>query len=278
MTRPSFRVLAVALVAVAVAVSPAHAQFRGGGRMMPVKEGMPTRGTGTGVDRGYTFCRLMYTSVRGEANGQGWTTDYPDADHNFMLRLSQLTHTRVSWWKIGEPGYSIVRPTDKNLYNCPFVFASDVGTMYLTDEEVTKMRDYLMKGGFLWVDDFWGNRAWEQWSSQISRVLPGYRMVDIPLDNPMLNYIYKVKVIPQIPSIQFWRRSGGLTSERGAESAEPHLRGIYDDSGRLMVVVTHNTDIADGWEREAEDDAFFYRFSWDAYALAINIVMWSLTH
>jgi hypothetical protein len=268
-------ILAVTLAtATLAAVTPASAQFRG--RPPSYPEGLPTRNGSE--DRGWTFCRLRYDSNRGEALGQGWATDYPDADHNLMLRMSQLTRARISWWTIGRPGFSIVRPTDTAMYHCPFLFASDVGTIQLSAEEASKLRDYLLKGGFLWVDDFWGSRAWDQWESQITRVLPEFRIVDIPLDHPLLNYVYHVKKIPQVPSIQFWRRSGGLTSERGEDSAVPHLRGIFDDNHRLLVVITHNTDIADGWEREAEDDAFFYRFSWDSYALAVNIVMWSITH
>jgi hypothetical protein len=266
--------LAVAMLCMA---TPAvlDAQFRSRGRPT-VREGLPSRNGSE--DRGWTFCRMQYTSVRGEALGQGWLTDYPDADNNLMVRMSQLTHARVSWWSAGQPGYASVRITDPHLFHCPFLFASDVGTIQFDGTELERLRAYLLKGGFLWVDDFWGTRAWDQFAQQIARVFPEYRIVDIPMDHGLLNYVYQIRKVPQIPSIQFWRRSGGGTSERGEDSATPHLRGIFDDSGRLMVVITHNTDIADGWEREAEDDAFFYRFSWDAYALAVNIVMWSLTH
>jgi hypothetical protein len=130
------------------------------------------------------------------------------------------------------------------------------------------------------VDDFWGDYAWNRWEREIGRVLPPsqYPVFDIPLDHPLFHAIYDVREVPQIPSIQFWRGSGGLTSERGAESATPHLRGIADPSGRLLVVMSHNTDIADGWEREGEEYEFFYRFSPVAYALAINIVVYAMTH
>jgi hypothetical protein len=269
---PALCLLAAALF-LGGAPRSAHAQFRG---RPTLREGLPSKNSAE--DRGWTFCRLQYTSVRGEALGQGWLTDYPDADNNLMVRMSQLTHARVAWWKEGQPGYANVRMTDSQLYHCPFLFASDVGTVQFDGTEIEQLRSYLLKGGFLWVDDFWGTRAWEQWAQQITRVLPEFKIVDIPLDHPLLNYVYHVKKIPQVPSIQYWRRSGGLTSERGEDSAVPHLRGIFDDNNRLLVVITHNTDIADGWEREAEDDAFFYRFSWDSYALAVNIVMWSITH
>jgi hypothetical protein len=87
-----------------------------------------------------------------------------------------------------------------------------------------------------------------------------------------------VKRVPQIPSIQHWRRSGGETSERGYESAQTHMRGIFDDDGRLLVLMTHNTDISDGWEREGEDDEFFYLFSPESYAVGLNVAIWTMTH
>jgi hypothetical protein len=263
----------LALAAVMCLPLPLSAQFRA---RVEIKQGFPLRNGAE--DRGWTFCRLMYTSGRREAMGSGWTTDYPDADHNLMIRMSQLTHTRVSWWSEGQPGHTVMRLTDPGVFHCPFLYTSDVGTIQLDGIEVERLRTYLLKGGFFWVDDFWGSRAWDQFAREITRVLPEYKIVDIPSDHPILNYIYQIKKFPQIPSIQFWRRSGGATSERGADSDTPHFRGIFDSTGRLMVVITHNTDIADGWEREAEDDAYFYRFSWDAYAVAVNIVMWSLTH
>ncbi|HSJ30579.1 MAG TPA: DUF4159 domain-containing protein [Longimicrobiales bacterium] len=227
---------------------------------------------------GFTFCRLLYNSVRAEPAGHGWNTDYPASDHNFMLRLSQLTTTDVSRWNDGEPGYAVVRATDRTLFECPFLFASDIGTARLSDEETLLLRQYLMKGGLLWVDDFWGDLAWDFWAETIRRVLPFYEITDLPPDHPLFTTAFVVPAVPQIPSIQFWRRSGGATSERGAASAEPHLRAIRDENGRIMVLMTHNTDIADGWEREGEDDDYFFSFSGDAYALGINIALWALTH
>ena len=241
----------------------------------PLREGLPTRG-GV-VDRGFTFCRLFYRSVRREAGGQGWRTDYPLSDANFTTRIEQLTTVRVSRWDDGEPGFTVVSATDPELFECPFLFASDVGTVDFTDEEAERLREYLLKGGFLWVDDFWGDRAWQYWAGEIGRVLPDHEIVDVPVEHNMLHALYRVEKIPQIPSIQNWRRMGGGTSERGAESAVPDLRAIFDTDGRLLVLMSHDTDIADGWEREGEDKAFFDSFSPDAYAFGINVVVWAMT-
>ena len=269
LVRLSAALLVFAGVAAAAAQSPRW--NRGGWQPRAIHEGLPAE------REGFMFCRLLYTSVRREAGGQGWSTDYPDGDGNFMTRLSQFTTTSISRWTDGEPGYVVVRATDPNLFQCPFLFASDAGTIGLDEDEEAALREYLLKGGFFWADDFWGDRAWEEWEAQIKRVLPGYRIEEITPGHRLLSTLYQVDRIPQIPSIQFWRGSGGATTERGAESAEPHLRAITDDSGRILVLMSHNTDIADGWEREGEDYRFLDSFSPDAYALGINIAIWAMS-
>jgi len=231
--------------------------------------------------RAFTFCRIAYRQVRREPMGQGWRTDYPDADNNLMLRLSQLTTTPIRTTPAGRPDHLIVRLTDTDISQCPFVFMSDVGTMLIDSSEVELLRDYLLRGGFLWVDDFWGWRAWDQWQTEIGRVLPPdqYPILDVPVDHPIRQMLYPIDEIPQIPSIQWFRGSGGYTtSERGSESATPHLRAISGENGRIMVLMSHNTDIADGWERENEDFDFFSRFSFPAYAVGINVVVYARSH
>jgi hypothetical protein len=108
---------------------------------------------------------------------------------------------------------------------------------------------------------------------------PGrYPIVDLPVEHPMFQTIYTVKRILQVPAISQWRRSGGRTSERGSESVQVNTRGIFDEKGRLLVLMTHNTDISDTWEREGEDPEYFYRFSPEGYAIAINVMTYVLTH
>ena len=161
-------------------------------------------------------------------------------------------------------------------FQCPFLSATDVGTALFTDDEAETLRAYLEKGGFLWVDDFWGPYAWDNWVSNISKVLPPgeYPIRDIPLDHPIRRTLFEFKELPQIPSINFWSQSGGETSERYELSAEPHFRGIADQQGRLMVVMTHNTDISDAWEREAEDPQFFFSFSPQGYAVGLDVFLY----
>jgi Domain of unknown function (DUF4159) len=231
-------------------------------------------------DSGFSFCRAMYTSVRREPSGSGWSTDYPDADVNFSIRFAELTKARVSKQRTGDPNHLVVPLGDDWLYNCPYLHIEDVGTLEFTDAEVSRVRDYLLKGGFLWADDQWGTWAWESWVQQIGRVLPPerYPLVDITPDHPVFRMMFQVPKLIQIPSISHWRRSGGGTSERGADSAVPIIRGISDEHGNLMVLITHNTDYSDAWEREGEDPQYFYSFSPEGYALGINIVLYSMTH
>ena len=232
-------------------------------------------------DGQFHFCRLMYESWSREAGGQGWRTDYPGADINFSIRFGELTKTAISRNGEGDPEYFVVRASgDDSLFRCPFVHIEDAGTVRFSDIEVGELRRYLEKGGFMWSDDFWGNRAWANWENEIGRVLPParYPIVDIPVTHAIFQTVYNVKRILQVPAISQWRRSGGETSERGHDSAVVNTRGIFDQKGRLMVLMTHNTDISDTWEREGEDVEYFYRFSPEGYAIAINVMVYVMTH
>jgi hypothetical protein len=272
------RVLLAGAALVLLSVVAASAQWGGGwGRMRRVPPRLPT--SDASFDGGFTFCRLMYSSQWREAGGQGWSTDYPDADINFSIRFAELTKTWVSRQPSGVPNHWVVRATDPWLYRCPFVLGSDVGTMSLRDDEVAALRDYLLKGGFLWVDDFWGSRAWDNFESEMARVLPPgqYPLKDFGPDHPIYRTMFPLAEIPQIPSIQFWRGGGG-SSERGSDSADVHLRGITNANGDLMVLATHNTDISDAWEREGEDPEYFYTFSPNGYATAMNIMLYAMSH
>lgn len=136
-------------------------------------------------------------------------------------------------------------------------------------------------GGFLWVDDFWGEEAWDHWSRELSRAMPSteYAIEDVPLSDGTFHSMIEVKKIPQVPGIGFWRAYGGqTTSERGEETAVPPFRATRDRHGRIVVVMTHNTDVSNSWERETEDPQYFYQFSIDGYAPGINVLLYAMTH
>ncbi len=233
-------------------------------------------------DRNVAGCHMLYTSVRREANGSGWRTDYPWGQRNLLIRLSEMTKTRVSRPAPGGPPHVwLVRLTDPALFECSFVMASDVGTIGLSEEEAAALGTYLRKGGFLWVDDFWGEAAWEQWTRELAKAMPPdeYPIEDVPLSDPIFHSMIEVKRIPQVSGIGFWRATRGrTTSERGEETAVPHFRAMRDRHGRIIAVMTHNTDITNSWERETEDPAYFYQFSIDGYALGIDVLLYAMTH
>ena len=240
----------------------------------------PRFATEADFDGSFLYCRGFYRSVRGEMGGQGWGTDYPGADNNFSIRLAELTRVPVKWDPSRQPVHVVVRLTDPLLYRCPLLFMEDVGTVRFSEAEVVNLRNYLMKGGFLWVDDFWGTSAWTWWLSEFSRVLPPgeYPIIDIPKSHAIMHAVYDVKDFLQVSSISFWSRSGGQVSERGTDSAEVHYRGVEDSRGNLMVLMTHNTDVSDTWEREGENDEYFSLFSPRGYAIGVNTIVYALTH
>ena len=231
-------------------------------------------------DRNVAGCHILYSSTRREANGSGWRTDYPWGQRNLLIRLSELTKTRVSK-EAGIPHVWLVRLTDPALFECSFLMASDVGTIGLSEPEAAALRLYLQKGGFLWVDDFWGEAAWAQWSRELAKAMPPpeYTIEDVALTDPIFHSMLEVKRIPQVSGIGFWRATRGqVTSERGEETAVPHFRALRDRHGRIIAVMTFNTDVTNSWERETEDPAYFMQFSIEGYALGIDVLLYAMTH
>ena len=270
------RTIAAALVVAIGLAATAAAQrgrFRGGagGRFQQRFE------PNAPYDGAFRFCRIMFRQ-NPVGDGGGWAVDYPRADINLPYRLSELTATSVSRDPDGNYNHAAFQLTDPELYHCPFIMMTEVGALYMDDAEAARLLDYLLKGGFLWADDFWGEYAWQVWQNQIAKALPEYQSVDLPLGHSLFHMLYDVKSVPQIPSINSWFGRGGSTSERGAESAVPHARAIFNDRGDLMVLITHNTDFGDAFEREGENRAYFETFAGVGYAFGINALLYAMTH
>jgi hypothetical protein len=265
-----------------IALSTVMAQFfqRGGGRYR--------NRDWTNIDRGdvprwdvdakftkelFTFARVRYSSYgRG-----GWAVDFPDSDLNFSLRLQQLTSMKVN------PDPVVVELTDPKLFDYPFLYMIEPGSLYFSNEEVAALRRYCLNGGFMMVDDFWGDDEYENFAAEIKRVFPDREIIDVPLEHEIFHCVYNLNEKPQVPSIHAAQagREYGMTWEQrwGTPTDRANYRAIVDDAGRIMVFICHNTDLGDGWEREGENSWYFEEFSVKkAYPMGINIVTYAMTH
>lgn len=238
----------------------------------------------------FTFVRIMYDSHGGDGEAwyrgdsgwiPRWATDHPNGAKNLTWRLNQLTTINAN------EGTLLLRLTDPRLLDFPFIFMSDPGWQELSREEKLALRRYLEQGGFLWVDDFWGQAEWDNVERNTLEETAGWKWIDIPREHPIMSSVYPLDACPQVTAYQFFRRNGVAYDPPGfhkrpnggiADLSVVHFRGLVDRRGRLVAVATHNTDIADGWEREGENAEFFQRFSIKAYALAINIITYAMTH
>jgi hypothetical protein len=274
--KPARRILAafvVAALAAGVATAQRRRGFGGGGFYRNIK--MMTAGDYNGA---FLFCRIIFRTTP-DGDGGNWGVDYPRADINLTFRLSELTKTPVTRDEHDGYNHVVIRLTDPLLYKCPFIMMTEVGNSFFDEQEAAALRDYALKGGFLWADDFWGDYAFGIWAREIGKAFPPeqYPIVDVPLDHQLFHILYDIKHIPQIPSINFWAGTG-QTSERGPASAVPHVRAILDENGRIMVLMTHNTDFGDAFEREGDDHEYFLKFAPDGYAFGVNALLYSMTH
>lgn len=226
----------------------------------------------------FVFTRVQYDSGYGRGGGRGWgggwATDYRDADLNFSFRLQQLTAMKV------DSEGKVLRLTDPELFDHPFIYMSEPGRLEFDDAEVKALRRYLLSGGFLMVDDFWGEDEYQNFYDEIKRVFPDREPQELSLDHPIFHCVFDLKEKPQIPNFRTGEDSKetGITWERW-DAREPHYRAIFDDKGRMMVIICHNTDLGDGWEREGVYEYYFREFSEKkAYPLGINIVFYAMTH
>jgi hypothetical protein len=228
----------------------------------------------------FTFARLRFDSMSGYGGrgrrGAKWLTDYPDADLNFSYRIQQLTSLEVN------PKGVIVDIEADQLRHYPFLYMIEPGDIVLTDGEAKVLRDYLMNGGFLMVDDFWGFEEWDTFHRALKQIFPERDAEELDVSHEVFHAVFPLKVKPQIPSVgaAMAGRSQGITFEWNKPgSEEVHYKGVFDDKRRMMVMICHNTDLGDGWEEEGTDPWYFREFSEKyAYPLGINILFYALTH
>ena len=269
----NFKPRVMSLVLLVLLAGTALLAQRGGGGYYSVRR--PGADTFKGD---FNFCRIAFRSSYGGYGG-GWGVDYPRADENLSIRLSELSEAAVNFDKSGSPAYVVIQATEPELFKCPFVAVTNHGRASFGPEEGAALRSYIQKGGFMWADDAWGSRSWDHWLNELRKFLPAseYALVDLPLNHAIFHTLFDAQRIPQIPNIGFYRGTG-QTSEQWADSATPHAYALLDSHGRIAVLTTHNTDFGDAYEREGDDPEFFYKFSVEGYAIGINVLLYAMTH
>lgn len=241
----------------------------------------------------FTFARVIYTFGQTASNPRisptsspwGWITDFPDSDLNLSFRVQQMTSIRTS------PEGRTLRLTYPELVDYPWIYVVEPGRMVLDEQEASILRKYLLNGGFLMADDFWGQQQWDNFEWNIKRALPEFEFVELPMDHPVFHCVFDIKVPKnklQTPNVGLGVESVtpgnpnfGISWEdrHGENSRDMHVRALFDDNGHMMIIATHNCDNGDGWEREGENDAFFHEYSEKrAFPLGINIIFYAMTH
>jgi hypothetical protein len=224
----------------------------------------------------WAFARLRYTRGSGgfggfrRRGGSGWQTDFPRADRHFVQGVRRLTrlHVRSSEQVVD------LDLEDDEIFFWPWVYTLEVGNWRLTEGQINKLRDYLMRGGFLMIDDFHGEYEWDGFVATMSRIFPDRPIVEIDNEDPIFHVLYDLSKRIQVAGVAALQR--GLTYER-QDGQVPHWRGIYDDRNRIMVAICFNQDYGDAWER-ADEPRYPENMTSQAYRLGLNYIIYSMTH
>ncbi|HAY47002.1 MAG TPA: hypothetical protein DCY55_12080 [Gammaproteobacteria bacterium] len=217
----------------------------------------------------FHFARLMYSNAPGSRRGRrggAWMTDYPDAEYYLMDGVNRMTRIEGELVDYYGHGGRLISLEDDQIFDFPWLYAAEVGQWSLSTKEAAQLREYLNRGGFLMVDDFWGEYEWQIFVQSMQRVFPDRPIVEIDEDDPVMHVVFDVDKSTQIP---------GMNGIRFG--SEPQWRGIYDDKDRLIVAINFNMDMGDAWEHAgspyypAEMTAMAYRF-------AVNYIIYSMTH
>jgi hypothetical protein len=219
----------------------------------------------------FHFARLKYSDRSGYGFGGwggAWTVDYPEAEYHFTQGIQRLTRIDIGQ----QPRIVSLDNDDDVIFDYPWLYAVEVGRWYLSDAEAAKLREYLLRGGFLMVDDFHGTNEWAGFMESLKRVFPDRPVLDIPEGDAVFHVLYDLDQRIQIPGIA--ALMSGQTYER--DGYEPKWRGVYDDEGRLMVAINHNMDLGDAWEH-ADDPRYPEPMTRLAYQFAVNYAIYAMT-
>lgn len=219
------------------------------------------------VKREFTFARLEYTS---SGWGQSWQVDWPKADEQFLLGMNQWVRSGLDISE--EP--TTVGIKDPAIFEYPFIYVVEPGAIELSEEEAAQLREYLLRGGFLMLDDFWGEPEWRSVREQLRRVFPEYEVQELPLSHPVFHCYFDIDEVLQVPNFHNYLRRG-RTDEKGGVT--PHYDAILDDHGRILVFIARNSDNGDAWEW-IDEPSYPLKYGLGAYRLAMNLILYSMTH
>lgn len=214
----------------------------------------------------FTFARLKYESY----GYGGWMTDYPKADEQFIYGLRSWVRSimRIS----DQP--AAVAPTDKEIFRYPFVYVVEPGQMDLSKEDAAGLREYLLRGGFMMLDDFWGEYEWEHVRSELIKIFPEYEARQIPLDHSIFHCYFDIEEVLQVPNFHNYVYRG-RTHEKGG--LVPEYLGVMDETDRIMIFIARNADNGDAWEW-IDDPEYPLKYGLGAYRLGMNLIFYSMTH
>ena len=226
----------------------------------------------------FTFVRTIYQSPMrgygrrsyyGGGGGGTWTTDYPEADNNFIVGLREWAGTNL---KIA-PRPEALEILDDRMFDYPIIYIVEPGFMELSDDQAARLREYIMRGGFIFLDDFWGEYEWENVQDQFRKILPEYEIKDLPLSHPIFHSYLDVEEVVQVPNV--YNASRGITSEKGG--VVPHYMGIENKNGRMVAFLARNCDLGDAWEW-INEPSYPVKYGLPAYKVGINVVIYAMSH
>lgn len=258
-----FRQLAVFVLAlVAMAAAPVAAQFFDSGS-----------GYGGSDGSEFVFARLRYNEGLanfGRRGGRSWATDWPKADKQFIFAIDRMSNVRVVLDR--DIAIDIMDP---ELFSYPFVYALEVGRgMNLSTDEAERLREYMDRGGFVVIDDFWGSQQWNSFARELQKIFPDREPEQLPMSHPLFSAFFDIPEIIQVPNYRNGC-AGGPTHQ--SDGYVPYALAVFDDDRRPMMVINYNTDLGDAWEW-ADLPCYPNEFASFAFRMGINFIVYSMTH
>lgn len=233
----------------------------------------------------FVVARLMYPGQVGDLNGFGgrgmgfgwggnwleggtaWAVDYPRGDRYLARILRRLTTIDVR--SVEQP---VNLDDDDDVYDWPYLIVGLPGFWQLTDKQVEKLRDYLLRGGFLLADSFFGSDEWEGFVFYMQQVFPEREIIELPRDHPLFHTVYDLNDPGQVPNWNSLRRGGYRK-----DGVTPHWRAILDDNGRVMVAIAFNNDLGDSYQYADHPD-YPAESAQLGLRMGVNFVVYALTH